>query len=265
MQFHAKQFVLAAAFAMQSGVAFAGAWTLPEGKTQLISTFFLSRAGHAFDDSGDPSIPVTFDKYLSQSYIAYGAFDGVTLLLDPEYAVARQGVPGGRQISASAFAIGGGIQGLVFDNNFGVLSVEGSFKSAGAFDTNVSVNKESGQQYELRALYGANFPVFDMTGFTDIEVAERWIAGGRPNETPIDVTLGLHITPQLMVLAQSFNIIAGGDAELPYTYYRSHKVELSAVQHIWHGYSLQAGLFVSPAGQNSLKEQGITVGLWDDF
>lgn len=265
MRRHIKSIALIAALAFPVDAALAGAWTQAEGTTQIISSAIVSRAGRSFDDSGKADIALTYSKYLAQTYIAYGLFDSVTLLLDPEYATARQGPPGGPVMNASALAIGAGVQGRVLDDDLGVLSVEGSFKSAGAFDTNVSVNKQSGQQYELRALYGTNFPVFDKTAFVDFEVGERWIAGTRPNETPIDLTLGLHITKGLMVLAQNFNVIAGGDAAPPYTYYRSHKVELSAVQHIWHHYSLQAGIFISPAGQNSLKEEGVTVALWDDL
>jgi protein XagA len=265
MRRHIKSIALIAALVFQADAAFAGAWTQAEGTAQIISSAILSRAGRGFDDSGKADQPISYSKYLAQTYIAYGLFDGVTLLLDPEYATARLGPKGGPAMSANALAIGAGVQGRILDDEFGVLSVEGAFKSAGAFDTNVSVNKQSGQQYELRALYGTNFPVFDKTAFVDLELGERWIAGTRPNETPIDLAVGLHITKGLMVLAQNFNVIAGGDAAPPYTYYRSHKVELSVVQHIWHHYSLQAGFFISPAGQNSLKEQGIAVALWDDL
>ena len=265
MRKHFQHLALIAAFAVQSSVAFAGAWTMPEGHAQMISSIFVSHAGHSFDDSGNASIGVDYSKYLSQLYIAYGAFDGITVLLEPEYAIARQGPEGGPDVSAKALAIGGGVQARVLDDDYGVLSVEALFKSAGAFDTNVSVNKEAGQQFEFRALYGTNFPVFDKTAFADFEVGERVIAGGRPNETPIDLTVGLHITDGLMVLAQNFNVIAGGDAELPYSYYRSHKIQLSAVQHLWGHASLQAGIFISPAGQNSLKEEGLTFSFWDEL
>lgn len=103
------------------------------------------------------------------------------------------------------------------------------------------------------------------TAFVDLEAGERWIVGSRPNETPIDLTIGVHVTPQLMLLAQNFNIIAGGDAKPPYSYYRSHKGELSAVQHVWRGFSLQVGGFLSPAGQNALQEEGVSVAVWDTF
>jgi len=258
-------FIAAIAILTFQTAAFAGAWTEPEGHAQVISTFFISDASRSYDDKGNADIPISYTKILGQTYGAYGLFDDVTLLFDPEYAIAHEGAPGTIGTRASALAIGAGVQGRVLDSEYGIVSLEGYFKSAGAFDTSVTYNHQAGQQYELRALYGANFPIFDKTGFVDLEVAERWVAGARPNETPIDLTVGLHVTQGLMVLAQSFNIISGSDAELPYVYYRSHKVELSAVQHIWHRYSFQLGAFVSPAGQNSLKEQGITAALWYDF
>jgi hypothetical protein len=66
-------------------------------------------------------------------------------------------------------------------------------------------------------------------------------------------------------MLQSFNIIAGGDARAPYTYYRSHKIALSVVTPIWGGFSVQSGSFLSPAGQNALAEHGLFVALWVKF
>jgi hypothetical protein len=42
-------------------------------------------------------------------------------------------------------------------------------------------------------------------------------------------------------------------------------VQLSVVQHLWKHLSLQVGGFVSPLGQNALKEQGLSIALWDSF
>ncbi|HEY4123429.1 MAG TPA: hypothetical protein VGM36_02380, partial [Rhizomicrobium sp.] len=178
------------------------------------------------------------------------------------YAKAESGPPGGPIEVANAFAIGAGAR-VRLAQYHGVFSVEGSYKSAGAFDTSVSVNQESARQFEIRALYGTNFEVVDMTAFADVELGQRFIAGARPSETPIDVTLGLHITPETMILAQSFNVIANGDSKPPYSFYRSHKVQLSIVQHLYENVSVQIGGFVSPAGQNALNEQGLTFALWD--
>jgi hypothetical protein len=119
--------------------------------------------------------------------------------------------------------------------------------------------------FDSSGVPGTNFTVFNRQGFFDAEVAERWIAGARPNETPVDLTLGLHVLRDNCVLLQSFNIIAGGDARPPYTYYRSHKLELSWVTDLGHGISIQSGSYFSPAGQNALDEKGAQISLWVSF
>lgn len=242
----------------------AGAWTQAEDTGQTFSTFTYSRASRSYDGHSNPTIPIRYTKLLTQTYIEYGVRDWLTLTVDPEYAKAQSGPPDGPIEVANAFAIGAGARVRLLDNH-GVFSLEGSYKSAGAFDTSVSVNQESARQFEIRALYGTNFDLFGKTAFADLELGQRFIAGARPSETPIDISVGLHITKQTMVLAQSFNVIAGGDSMPPYSYYRSHKVQLSIVQHLWRDLSLQIGGFVSPLGQNALKEQGLSIALWDSF
>ncbi len=129
----------------------------------------------------------------------------------------------------------------------------------------VSANNDSGSEIELRLLYGMNFKLFGYDGFADAEIAQRWIAGARPDETPIDLTFGLHFSEKLTVFAQSFNIISGSDARPPYRYYRSHKLELSVLQRLWPGVYFQSGAYISPLGQNSLVEKGAEASIWIKF
>jgi hypothetical protein len=68
-----------------------------------------------------------------------------------------------------------------------------------------------------------------------------------------------------MVMLQNFNVVSGGDAVPPYTYFRTHKIELSLVRSVSARWSVQLGGFLSPAGQNSLVEQGVSLALWRHF
>jgi hypothetical protein len=143
-----------------------------------------------------------------------------------------------------------------------MLSIQGSYKAAGAFDLSVSANRQAGRQIDARLLYGTNFSLFDISGFADFQVGQRWINRPRPNETPIDLTAGLWILPSTLVMAQSFNIVSAGDATAPYSYYRAHKVELSVVEKISKRWSIKVGAFASPTGQNAIVERGVGVALW---
>ena len=61
---------------------------------------------------------------------------------------------------------------------------------------------------------------------------------------------------------QSFNTIAGGGAKAPYEYYRQHKLEFALLRRLTRRWSLQSGVFFSPAGQNIVQEQGVVTQLW---
>jgi hypothetical protein len=150
-------------------------------------------------------------------------------------------------------------------DTFGILSAQTTYKSAGAFDMSVSANHDSGSEIELRLLYGLNFRLFGRDAYFDAEIAQRWITGTRPDETPIDLTIGLHWSDKLTIMAQSFNIIAAGNGDPPYGYYRSHKLELAMVQRLWKGVYLESGAYFSPTGQNSLVERGTDAWIWVYF
>ncbi len=262
--------MLATLFCLLPVCARAGAWTLPEGKTQVIAGTTISSAFAAFDDKGQASRPVTFHKVLSAGCIEYGWKDWLTVIALPEYAQATSGAPGVPVQRANDWALGLGARARLFDDN-GVMSVQLSAKSAGAFDAVNSVNPavptdpQTDRQIELRLLYGTNFSLFGRSGYFDAQIAQRFIAGARPSEVPVDLTLGYDIGWGSTAMLQSFNIIAEGDARAPYTYYRLHKVALSVVTPLKGGFSIQSGSFFSPAGQNALAEKGLFVALWASF
>lgn len=253
-----------AALGFLASPAFAGAWTQPEGGTELIAGITYSRATFGFDHAGRGGAPLRYEKVLAQLHGEYGWNDWLTLILAPEYAHARLLAPPRAPEIADDAAIEGGLRVRLL-KDVGVFSAQLTAKTAGAFDMTVSADGAPGRQLELRLLYGTNFTLFGQPGFLDAEVAQRWIAGARADETPFDLTVGLRLTERTRVLLQSFNVIAQGNASPPYSYYRSHKLALSVVTDIRPGVCIQSGGYFSPAGQNALAEQGISVNLWVHF
>ena len=246
-----------------SSRAHSGAWTLPAGDTQVITGVIYSNAIASFDDKGG-AVPTLFRKILLQSYAEHGLTDDLTLILEPEYAIATEGGPGRSTIQADDFAFRGGLRYLLTDR-LGIVSAQVSYKTAGAFDMSVSANNDSGSEIELRLLYGFNFKVFGRDAYFDAEAAQRWISGARPDETPIDLTVGLHWSEKLTFMAESFNIIAAGNGHAPYGYYRSHKLEFATLQRLRRGVYFETGAYVSPIGQNSLVERGVDASIWVQF
>ncbi|MEI9886780.1 MAG: hypothetical protein WDN08_09830 [Rhizomicrobium sp.] len=253
--------VAALTLLLGAGGAQAGAWTLKQGHWQIFSTATQSRATASFDAQGRGRVPTKFDKLLVQNTVEYGLTSAITLFATAGYADGNILTPFVPPTKARDTSFEAGTR-LSLYAGAGRLSLQTSYKTAGAFDLSTSAGGAAGRQVELRLLYGTGFKLLRRDGFADIQIAQRWIEAPRPNETPLDLTLGLWLTRSLMVMAQSFNTMSAGDAAPPYTPYRTHKLELSVVQKLSRHWSLQTGVFYSPAGRNALVEKGIVLSLW---
>lgn len=240
--------------------ALAGAWTEHRGHGQLIAAFTSSHATTSFDSSGHATIPTAFNKMSAQIYTEYGLNSAITLLFTPTFVIADVATSGGRAEHSNSVSFEGGGRLLLY-GRAGQFSVQATYKSAGAFAMSVSADHEAGRQIDARLLYGTNYRLFRSDGFVDIEAGERFIGRPRPDETLLDITAGLWVMPHTMIMAQSFNIVSG-NAIAPYTRYRTHKLEFSVVQKLTSRWSLQSSTFISPAGQNALDEEGVSVALW---
>jgi len=248
--------------------ASAGAWTQAEDQWQIIGGVILSNADRAYDAHGYGRTPVTFERALIQGSADYGWDDHLTLFARGETALAHYRDATTPTINAvdNALEVGGRLR-LMDDDDYGLLSVEGSVRTAGAFNFAVSANSlASGRSAGIRLLYGTSFKWREMDGFVDFETGETFLSHPRPNQTPIDLTVGLWLDGDTMAMVQSFNLIgAGGGSGQSYPYFRSHKLEASVVRKLSPRYSVQAGAFFSPAGQNALVEQGLCLSLWANF
>ena len=256
---------LCAALCLFSNGALAGAWTLPTGTTQIITTMTNSDAGKSYDENSRATEDVTFHKIFLTAYSEYGWNDWLTLIATPEYASAISAAPGRATQKANDFAISGGARVRLFNDDDNVFSLQATARSAGAFELDTSVDQDPGEDFELRALYGRHFELFGHPGCFDVQVAQRWTTGKRPDETPVDLTLIYGVGWGTQLFLQNFNVITEGSGQPPFAYYRYHKLALSAVHPLWGVFSVQLGGFVSPAGQNALREQGLFAAIWAKF
>lgn len=245
---------------LSTSKASAAAWTLERHHWQLFNATTMSSARVIFGTKEKASSAVNFRKFLTQNTFEYGLTGSITLFATPAYVTATEQTKS-NATHASGNSIEAGARILLFAH-FGKLSLQSSYKAAGPFDLSTSANRSAARQIELRLLYGNNFRLFGDDGFIDLQTAQRWISNGHPDETAIDLTAGLWLRHDTMVMAQSFNIVSAGNAIAPYVFYRSHKLQLSLVERISKHWSLQVGAFLSPAGQNALAEKGLSLVLW---
>ena len=242
----------------------AGAWTQGRHQWFTITSFDVASAARGYGAKSRADAPVKFQKFYVKDLVEFGLTDRITLFGVSDYVVANATWGNETPVHARDASFEGGARYRITDS-IGVLSVQSSYKEAGPFDLSNSIGLDAARIVEVRLLYGTNFKLFGRDGFADVEAAQRWVTHPRPDETVLDLTAGVWLGSKTMVMVQNFNVISGGDAELPYTYFRTHKVEVSVVRNLWGRWSLQLGGFVSPLGQNSLVEQGASLALWTRF
>lgn len=246
-------------------VAWAGAWTLPEGSGQWIVTFDASVATRYFSDSGLAPTP-RYSKEELQAWIEYGLTDRLTGIISP----SLQNIDIGSPTNAERTGLGYtefGARYRFYEVPTWVVSGQATLRIPGTTDvSNPAAIGYTDVEADFRALLGHNFTIGDRPAFTDLEIAERWRTAGYPSEFRVDATLGVQLFPQWMLLAQSFNVISeGGGLSVLGGSYEYYKLQLSAVYGLTPTWWVQFGGFSTYAGWNSIQENGVIVGVWHLF
>jgi hypothetical protein len=259
--------LIAAVLLLLPSPAWAAAWMRKDGSWEVISSAIFTDARHSFGNGRKPGGATMFERGLLQTDTQYGWNDRVTLVLRTETANVHL-QDAGNHLSAISNAVEAGMRYHLGDDllaDYDVLSVEATARAAGAFNFSVSANGQAGGQAAgMRILYGAPFKLAGKEGFVDAELAQRWLTRPRPDETAMDLTAGLWLTPVGMIMLQSFNLFSG-PARAPYIRFRTHKLQASFVWRWSPRTSFQVGGYFSPAGANALQESGLVVSLWTDF
>lgn len=247
-------------------IAWAGAWTLPEGIGQWLVTFTGSSATNYFNGSGGLAPGPRYNKDELSALIEYGLTDRLTGILNP----GLQHVDIGAPVSASRTGLGytefGARYGFIEEPTW-VVSGQATLRIPGTDQTsNPAAIGYTDVEADIRALLGHNFAVGDVPAFFDVQVAERVRTAGAPSEFRADGTLGVKVFPHWLLLAQSFNVVSEGPGVSIYGgSYDYEKLQLSVLYTVAPNWWLQGGGFSTYAGRNALQENGAIVGLWHQF
>lgn len=112
---------------------------------------------------------------------------------------------------------------------------------------------------EARLLAGRSGVYRGAPAFAEVQLA-RLDRSGLPDETRLDLTLGVEPSPRWLILTQVYAGAADGAGTSP----RWLKLELSAVRRVG-GWRLQAGWRESLAGRESPAERGPVFAVWRSF
>jgi hypothetical protein len=253
--------------------ASAGAWPMEKGAAQSITTFSVDSANRAFDENGHSGRPADFEKIESSAFLEWGVTSRLTLILEPVVQKVTSDTPDDPAVEEAEGMASSqlGARWLIGRPWGGVLSVQGALVAPGdAEDTIDKPFGEGGVAAEARLLAGRSWGGEARGAFVDGQVGRRWRFGAEPDETRLDVTLGVRAAPKWMLLAQSFSLWRdraapsaelGVDAREP----ESHKAQLSVVRRINDRYSVQLGGYGSYAGRDVVDEHAVFAALWLRF
>jgi hypothetical protein len=149
-------------------VAWAGAWTLPQGTGQWIATLTGTTATSYFSDNGLASTP-RYSKQELDLLIEYGITDRLTGIFNP----GLQNIDIASPTNAERFGLNytefGARYGF-FESADWVVSGQTTLRIPGTFETsNPAAIGYTDVEADFRALLGHNFKAGDMPAFFDFE------------------------------------------------------------------------------------------------
>ncbi len=254
-----RAFVLAGlvlATAFPCARAQAGAWPLEPGETLAILKYEGSRADQAFDGGGAPvSQPERSDDALSL-YIERGLTSRLTFQGQAGWTRGEDGFAdyGGRG------PLELGLRYALRRTDRSVVSLYvGAAKGGEGRNAGYAPPGAGGTDVEVRVLAGRSLTLAGRPAFTEAQIA-RLNRSGLPDETRLDLTLGVEPSPRWLLLVQTYAGQADGGGASPLWL----KAELSAIHRIGD-WRLQAGWRRSVAGRASPVEAGPVIALWRRF
>jgi protein XagA len=259
------RFTIASGLISYATAAFAGAWTLDEGKGDLLVTTMAMQASTLFSTGyALQSIP-HYNKDESQALLEYGVTDWFTAMFAPSLQHVDIAQPFGGQRTGLGYTDFGGRARIWSDTSW-VVSGQIILRAPGTYETNnPAAIGYTDPEVDVRGLVGDSFKIGTLPSFIDVEIAQRFRIGGPPDEFRTDLTLGVNVTEKWLLLAQSFNVTSEGAGTWGYGSFGYYKLQLSAVYALTTSLSWQLGGYSTYWGRNALQENGLVVGAWYKF
>jgi hypothetical protein len=231
----------------------------------MIATSTFTRSTRAFDEDGDTVSTPRYDKLEVNALFEYGVTDWLTAMIQPQLLWTDIAPPTDAHTFGPDYTDLGARVRLWWDPDE-VFSVQVLGRIPGRHnDSNPAEVGNTTPELDLRALYGHTFVWDGRSAFVNAELAYRIRFDDPPNEVRFDLTLGVRQSPDLLLLAQSFNTFDDGSATGVFSDGRKHKVQLSAVWRLDEVWSFQLGGLATVAGVNTLQERGVVAAIWRQF
>ncbi|MCW2285500.1 hypothetical protein M2323_003357 [Rhodoblastus acidophilus] len=257
--------VCACALCLAAAPALAGAWTPEAGHGEVIVTTLFDQSNAGFNQVGQFTPTPKYRSLQASIYLDYGLADWLAATVKPSVQSSTLGAPDNQTFTG----LGNseiGVRGRVWRNDVSVISVQAQAQIPGTGGAaNASLSGSQNVDFDFRFLGGKNFSIGALPAFVDVALGYRFRGGPPPNEVHADVSLGVYARPDLMVLAQSFNVVSGPSSSPSYPRWAQSKAQLSLVYALNENWRVQFGGFATLAGVNAYREYGALIGLWRRF
>jgi hypothetical protein len=258
------------ALALAGGIApetaEAGAWLLPEGRTQIIFGGTALTATRRFDSRGHALGTGRFSKQEGGAFAEHGLSEVVTLIAAAGFTASSTTGSAGRE-RIGAGSISAGARARLWSDGASVLSLQGFATASGERGlTGPARRLDAPAEAEARLLYGYGFALAEIPAFAEAQAGWRWRGGRRADEFRFDAAIGVRPWPRLLVMLQSFNAMAvGPDRHDGVGRLRRHKLQPSLTFDIDENWSVQLGVFASIGGRETIQERGLVAAVWRRF
>jgi hypothetical protein len=252
-------------FVLAAAPARAGAWTPEAGHGEIIVTTLFDQSNAGFDQAGRFAPAPRYRSWQTSIYLDYGLADWLAATVKPSLQNSSLGPPenekftgfGDSELSA---------RGRVWKTDESVISIEaGARLPTTAGPENASLRGSKNADFDLRLLGGKNIVLLALPGFIDLSLGYRARGGKAPNEGRADLSLGVYLTPDLMLLAQNFNILSASSNDPANPRWAQAKAQLSLVHAFNPDWRAQIGGFATLAGMNAYREYGALLAVWRRF
>lgn len=242
----------------------AGAWNLPPGDGQIITTFNYTRADTAFTDRDDLDSAVEFTKSELRVFYEHGLTKHVTAVVNAAHQTIRfDGL--GSEINFSDFdKTELGLRYEIKRREGLAVSVQGSYILGGGPPESILDIGSRNDSFELRGLWGQSKEFENFVIFFDAQAAVRARNTESIEDWRTDLTFGWKDKKKLMALLQGYHTQRNSFGRDGFTVpiQKRTKLQASIVYEYKKNRLVQFGYLHTLGGRNIVKEQSVSLGTW---
>jgi len=245
-------------------MAYAGAWNLPPGEGQIITTYNYSQADEAYTDIDFIDSSVEFTKSEVRVFYEHGLTKHVTAVVN----AAHQTINFNELQSSINFSdfdkTEFGLRYEIKRREGLAVSVQASYILGGGPPESILDVGSRKDSFELRGLWGQSKEFENYAIFFDAQAAIRARNTDRIEDWRSDLTLGWRDKKKFMALLQGYHTerASFGQDGFVVPVQKRTKLQASLIYEYKKNRLVQFGYTQTLAGRNVVKEKALSLGTW---